>query len=161
MTSVIRLVFSNLKYLVLSLVIFSSMLIGLLILSEYIFLEPYVVSHLPSGTEFGFVLIVTISALSALVLPMNIFRINILKKSKQKMGGGIFGSIIGAAAGACSCGPIGFAVISTFGSVGATATAFLTNYEIPIRIIAIGILAITYFTTVKSLKIECKFDPNS
>ena len=137
------------------------MMVGLLILSEYIFLEPYVVSHIPSGTEFGFVLIVTISALSALVLPMNIFRINILKKSKQKMGGGIFGSIIGTAAGACSCGPIGFAVISTFGSVGATATAFLTNYEVPIRIIAIGILAITYFTTVRSLKIECKFDPNS
>ena len=161
MTSAIRLVFSNLKYLLLSLVIFSTMLVGLLILSEYIFLEPYVVSHIPSGTEFGFVLIVTISALSALVLPMNIFRINILKKSKRKMGGGIFGSIIGAAAGACSCGPIGFAVISTFGSVGATATAFLTNYEIPIRIIAIGILTITYFTTVRSLKIECKFDPNS
>jgi len=35
---------------------------------------------------------------------------------KKKMGGGIFGSIIGAAAGACSCGPIGFAVISTFGA---------------------------------------------
>jgi len=161
MTSAIRLVFSNLKYLILSIVIFSTMLVGLLILSEYIFLEPYVVSHIPSGTEFGFVLIVTISALSALVLPMNIFRINILKKSKQKMGGGVLGSIIGAAAGACSCGPIGFAVISTFGSVGATATAFLTNYEIPIRIIAIGILTITYFTTVRSLKIECKFDPNS
>ena len=161
MTSAIRLVFSNSKYLALSITIFSTMLFGLLILSEYIFLEPYVVSHIPSGTEFGFILIVTISALSALVLPMNIFRINILKKSKQKMGGGIFGSIIGAAAGACSCGPIGFAVISTFGSVGATATAFLTNYEIPIRIIAIGILAITYFTTVRSLKIECKFDPNS
>ena len=157
----IKTVYSNSKYLFLSVVIFSTMLVGLLILSEYIFLEPYVVSHIPSGTEFGFVLIVMISALSALVLPMNIFRINILKKSKQKMGGGIFGSIIGAAAGACSCGPIGFAVISTFGSVGATATAFLTNYEIPIRIIAIGILAITYFTTVKSLKIECKFDPNS
>jgi hypothetical protein len=123
MTSAIRLVFSNSKYLVLSIIIFSTMLVGLLILSEYIFLEPYVVSHIPSGTEFGFVLIVTISVLSALVLPMNIFRINILKKSKQKMGGGIFGSIIGAVAGACSCGPIGFAVISTFGSVGATATA--------------------------------------
>ena len=132
------------------------MMIGLLILSEYIFLEPYVVSHIPSGTELGFVLILIISALSALVIPMNIFRINILKKSKQKMSGGIFGSVIGAAAGACSCGPIGFAVISTFGSVGATATAFLTNYEIPIRIIAIGILTITYFTTVRSLKVECK-----
>lgn len=161
MTSVTTLIFSNFKYLLLAIVIFSSMMVGLLILSEYIFLEPYVVSHIPSGTEFGFILILAISFLSALVLPMNIFRINILKKSKQKISGGIFGSVIGAAAGACSCGPIGFAVISTFGSVGATATAFLTNYEIPIRIIAIGILTITYFTTIKSLKIECKFDPSS
>ena len=159
MVQTIKLVFSNFKYLALATAIFVSMLIGLLILSEYIFLDPYVVSHIPSGTEFGFVLIVILSALSALVIPMNIFRINILKSSKQKMGGGIFGSIVGAAAGACSCGPIGFAVISTFGSVGATATAFLTNYEIPIRIIAIAILTITYFTTVKSLKIECKLNP--
>ena len=158
MIQTIKLVFTNFKYLVLSFSIFVTMLIGLLIMSEYLFLEPYVVSHIPSGTEFGFVLIVMISALSALVLPMNIFRIYILKSSKQKMGGGVFGSIIGAAAGACSCGPIGFAVISTFGSVGATATAFLTNYEIPIRIIAIAILSITYFTTIKSLKVECKIN---
>jgi hypothetical protein len=158
MISTLKFVFSNPKYIVLALVIFTSMLIGLLILSEYIFLEPYVVSHIPSGTELGFVLIVIISALSALVLPMNISRIIILQKSKQKMGGSILGSIVGAAAGACSCGPIGFAVISTFGSVGATATAFLTNYEIPIRIVAIGILIVTYFTTVKSLKTECKLN---
>ena len=158
MLQTIKLVFSNPKYLVLSSSIFVTMLIGLLIMSEYIFLERYVVSHIPSGTEFGFALIVIISALSALVLPMNIFRINILKSSKQKMSGGVFGSIIGAAAGACSCGPIGFAVISTFGSVGATATAFLTNYETPIRIIAIAILSITYFTTVKSLKVECNIN---
>lgn len=158
MVSTLKFVFSNPKYIVLALVIFTSMLIGLLILSEYIFLEPYVVSHIPSGTELGFVLIVIISALSALVLPMNISRIIILQKSKQKMGGSILGSIVGAAAGACSCGPIGFAVISTFGSVGATATAFLTNYEIPIRIVAIGILTVTYFTTVKSLKTECKLN---
>jgi len=84
MVNTIKLVFSNFKYLILSTVFFSTMMIGLLILSEYIFLEPYVVSHIPSGTELGFVLILIISALSALVIPMNIFRINILKKSKQK-----------------------------------------------------------------------------
>jgi len=158
MIQTIKLVFYNFKYVALASVIFTSMMIGLLILSEYIFLDPYIISHLPSGSELGFVLIVMLSALSALVIPMNIFRINILKSSKHKMGGGIFGSIIGAAAGACSCGPVGFAIISTFGSVGATATAFLTNYETPIRIIAIGILVVTYFTTVKSLKIECKIN---
>ena len=160
MANTITLVFSNFKYVALASAIFVSMVFGLLILSEYIFLEPYVISHLPSGSELGFVLIIILSALSALVLPMNIFRINMLKTSKQKMGGGIFGSIIGAAAGACSCGPVGFAVISTFGSVGATATSFLTNYETPIRIVAIAILVITFFTTVKSLNIECKINSN-
>ncbi|RNJ79563.1 MAG: hypothetical protein EB829_01810 [Nitrosopumilus sp. H8] len=152
----IKMVFSNPRYLLLASALFSSMLVALLILSEFIFLEPYVVSHLPPGTELGFSLIVLLCLLSALVIPMNIYRINILKSSKQKMGGGIFGSFVGAIAGACSCGPVGFAVISTFGSVGATATAFLTNYETPIRVVAIGILVVSYFTTVRSLKIECR-----
>ena len=155
MAQTLKLVFSNHLYIVLSAVIFTSMLIGLLIMSEYIFLDPYVIGHISQGTEFGFVLIVILSALSALVIPMNIYRINILKKSKGKMGGSVFSSFIGSAAGACSCGPIGFAVVSTFGSVGATTLAFLTSFELPIRIGAIALLAFTYYATVKSLKIEC------
>lgn len=156
----LKLVFSNIRYSLLAIGIFISMVIGLLILSEFIFVEPFVAGHVPQGTELGFSLIVILSGLSALVLPMNIYRINILKNSKGKIGGSVFGSFVGAAAGACSCGPIGFAIISTFGSVGATSMAFLTNYEIPIRLAAIGLLAITYFTTVKSLKIECKINPS-
>ena len=156
MIEIFKVIFSNFKFLALSVIIFSSMMVLLLLVSEFIFLEPYFVTHIPSGSELGFILIITLSALSALVIPMNLFRIINLKNSKQKMSGSIFGSIVGSAAGACSCGPIGFAVISTFGSVGATATAFLTNYEIPIRVVAIAILVITYFTTIKSLKTECK-----
>ena len=156
MIEIFKVIFSNFKFLALSVIIFSSMMALLLLISEFIFLEPYFVTHIPSGSELGFILIITLSALSALVIPMNLFRITNLKNSKQKMSGSIFGSIIGSVAGACSCGPIGFAVISTFGSVGATATAFLTNYEIPIRVVAIAILVITYFTTIKSLKTECK-----
>jgi len=156
MIEIFKVIFSNFKFLALSVIIFSSMMVLLLLVSEFIFLDPYFVTHIPSGSELGFILIITLSALSALVIPMNLFRITNLKNSKQKMSGSIFGSIVGSAAGACSCGPIGFAVISTFGSVGATATAFLTNYEIPIRVVAIAILVITYFTTIKSLKTECK-----
>jgi len=156
MKEIFKIIFSNYKFLTLSVAIFSFMMIILLLISEFIFLEPYFITHIPSGSELGFILITILSGLTALVIPMNLFRIINLKNSKQKMSGSIFGAIVGSAAGACSCGPIGFAVISTFGSVGATATAFLTNYEIPIRIIAIVILIITYFTTIKSLKTECK-----
>lgn len=153
----IKLVFSDYRYIILASAIFVGMLIPLLIISEFIFLEPYVISHLPSGSELSFFLIIVISALSGLVLAMNIYRINSFRNTpKTKMSGGVFGSLIGAAAGACSCGPIGFAVISTFGAVGGTATAFLTNYEIPLRLVAIGILVFTYYTTTKSLAVECK-----
>ena len=132
------------------------MLIGLLILSEYVFIEPYVVGHIPSGTEIGFALIVLLSGLSALVISMNVYRINTLKRSKGKISGGVFGSFVGVISGACSCEPIGFAIISTFGTLGATASAFFTNYEFLIRIGAIVLLLFTFYTTIKSLKIECK-----
>ena len=155
MLEILKVIFSNLKFVVIYVMIFLSMMFSLLFISEFIFLEPYFVTHIPSGSELGFILITVLSGLSALVISMNLFRIINLKNSKHKMGGSIFGTFVGSAAGACSCGPIGFAVISTFGTVGATTTAFLTNYEIPIRIIAIVILIITYFTTIKSLKIEC------
>ena len=158
MTKIIYLVFSNHYYIVAACSIFILMTLGLLIISEYIFLEPYVAGHVQQGTEIGFVLIIFLSGLSALVIPMNIYRIKSLNLSKRKVSGSVFGSFIGSIAGACSCGPIGFAVISTFGSVGATASAFLTNFEIPIRIGAIIILLITYYTTIRSLKTECKLN---
>lgn len=155
MIQILKTVFSNPIYIVLTSTIFTLMLISLLILSGYVFLEPYLVGNIQKGTEFGFVLIILLSFLSALVIPMNIYRINILKKSKTKITGSIFTSFIGAATGACSCGPIGFTLVSSFGSIGATALSFLTNFEIPIRIFSIGLLGLTYFTTIKSLKIEC------
>ncbi len=155
----IKLVFSNYRYIILATAIFVGMLIPLSIISEFIFLEPYVITYIPSDQALSFFLIVVLSALAGLVLSMNVYRINAFRNSpKKKMGGGIFGSIIGAAAGACSCGPIGFAVISTFGAAGGVATAFLSNYEIPIRLVAIGILALTYYTTTKSLAVECKIN---
>jgi len=156
MLQTLKLVFSNLIYVVLSIVIFSFMLIGLSIISEYVFLEPYIIGNIQQGTELGFVLIMILSVLSALVIPMNIYRVNILKKSKGKISGSVFSSFVGIVAGACSCGPIGFTIVSTFGSVGATGLAFLTNFELPIRIASIGLLVVTYYATVKSLKIECK-----
>ena len=156
MTHVLRFVFSNYVYVAFASAIFITMLFGLLVLSEYVFLEPYLVGYVAPGTELGFVLIVILTALSALVIPMNIYRINVLKKSKRKVTGSVFGSFVGSVAGACSCGPIGFAVFSIFGSVGAIGLAFLTNYELPMRIGAIILLSIAYYTTIKSLKIECK-----
>lgn len=151
---IIRMVFTA-PYIAMAVAITSVMILGLLILSEYVFLEPYVIGHIPAGTEAGFILILLISILSGLVIPMNVYRIKMLRTSRTRMGGGLAGTLIGTVAGACSCGPVGFAVVSTFGSVGAAASSFLTNYELPVRSLALAILAITLYTTHRSLKSEC------
>lgn len=79
-----------------------------------------------------------------------------MKTGIRKSGFGFLGSMIGASAGACSCGSIGFAVISAFGAVGGTATAFLTNYEIPLRLVSIAVLVYTYYVSVKGITAQCK-----
>ena len=150
------LVFSDSRYLALGAAILAGMLFAMLRLSGYVFLEPYFVGHIPPGTEAGLTMIVALSFLVALVLPMNIYRIAALRGSGRKMGGGVAGSILGAAVGACGCGPVGFAIISTFGSFGATASAFATNYETPIRLVIIAFLVFTYVTTTRSLGTECR-----
>ena len=106
-------------------------------------------------TTLSFSLIVLLSFLSSLAVSMNIYRVKLIKETK-KIGSSIVGTIIGASAGACSCGPIAFSVITTFGTAGSIASSFLTIYEIPIRLISIGILVIVIFVTAKSLSLECK-----
>jgi len=153
--SILRLIFSNYIYVCLALTVFTVMLIPLLIISEHLFLEPYIIFSIYPESIVNFSLILILSIFAGIVISMNIFRIKQIKKT-NKIGVSLFGTIIGASAGACSCGPIGFSIITTFGTTGGIATAFLDMYEIPLRVISIGILIVVFFTSLKSLKNECE-----
>ena len=150
-----KLVFSNYRYSIISILITLGLFFSLSIVSEYLFIEPYVVFAVYPDTAFNFSLIVIISILAGMVVGMNIFRVRLVKKVR-KIGNSITGTIIGASAGACSCGPIGFSIITTFGTTGSIASSFLTNYEIPLRLISIAILVLVLWTTLKSVSKECK-----
>ena len=152
----LKLVFSSYQYLILATIVFVSMLLPISILSEFIFVEPFFIFSITEHNAFSFVLVLSVSIMSAIVIPMNVYRIKILQKSSSKIGSSIIGSIIGASAGICSCGPIGFSIISTFGTVAGTATSFLTNYEIPLRLASLGLLCLVYYSTIKSISVECK-----
>ena len=150
----LKLVFSNRSYVLLSGAIFAGLLLLLSIMSEYVFLQPIATFYVPNESVLGFTLIVIVSALSGLVVSMSIFRVKTLQT--RQLSGSVAGPIIGASAGVCSCSSTGFAIISTFGTVGGTATAFLSNYEIPLRLVAIGILAYTFYVTSKGINAQCK-----
>lgn len=149
-------VYSHKKYLVLSISIFVILFFALSTVSEFIFFSPVFVFYVPTSAIFDFILISIIAALSGIVTSLSIYRVHILSNGIKKSGTGFFGSIIGASAGACSCGPIGFAAVSTFGTVGGAATSFFTNYETPLRLASIVILCITYYASVKSITSQCK-----
>ena len=150
-----KLVFSNYRYSTISILITLGLFFSLSIVSEYLFIEPYVVFAVYPDTAYNFSLIVVISILAGMVVSMNIFRVKLVKKVR-KIGSSITGTVIGASAGACSCGPIGFSIITTFGTTGSIASSFLTNYEIPLRLISITILVLVLLTTLKSISRECK-----
>ena len=155
MQNIFIIIFSNIYYILIAIGLFFLLFIPLIIISEFLFLEPFLVFSIYPETTLSFSLIVALSFLSALAVSMNIYRVKLIKETK-KIGSSIIGTVIGASAGACSCGPIAFSVIGTFGTAGSIASSFLTIYEIPIRLTSIGILGIVIFVTSKSLSCECK-----
>ena len=155
MNNTFGIIYSNPSYILILIGIFFLLFIPLIILSEFLFFEPFLVFSIYSETTLSFSLIVALSLFSAFAVSMNIYRVKLIKETK-KIGSSIIGTIIGASAGACSCGPIAFSIITTFGTAGSIASSFLTVYEVPIRLTSIGILVIVIFVTTKSLSRECK-----
>ena len=155
MNNTFGIIFSNPSYILLLIGIFFLLFIPLITISEFLFFEPFLVFSIYPETALSFSLIVTLSLFSAFAVSMNIYRVKLIKETK-KIGSSIIGTIIGASAGACSCGPIAFSIITTFGTAGSIASSFLTVYEVPIRLTSIGILVIVIFVTTKSLSRECK-----
>jgi len=152
----LNLVFSDKKFIVLSVGIFVGMLIPLSIFSGYIFLEPYFVFYVSGSVMFNFALLVTISVLTGLVSSMSIYMVRILRMKTKKANSGVFGSLLGAGAGACGCLSMNTTFLSIFGTVGSTFAIFSNEYEMPLRLTSTAILGITYFAMAKGISADCK-----
>lgn len=155
-----RLVFSDRRYAAAGAAVFAGMAVPLLVLSGFVFLEPRPAWALYPGEEGRLALVVALSALSALVVPMGAYRALSLGGTRRQGGGNggraaVAGSAIGAAAGACGCGPVGLALFSAFGGAGASLAAALTNYEVHIRLASIAVLCAAYWAAARSIGAEC------
>lgn len=159
---VLRLVFSNPWYLILSGAIFASMLILLFSVRGFLFFEPFLVFSIPQDMIPSFISILAVSLLTGVVTAISVFQIRMIKSNSRKVGAGLFSSIVGAGSGICtSCSTVGFSIVSSFGIVGTTAISFLNEYELPIRAGAIAILGMTYFSMIKKLTTQCKIPPRN
>jgi len=84
----LSLVFSDKRFIVLSVVIFIGMLVPLSIFSGYIFLEPYLVFYVSGSIIFNFTLLVIISVLTGLVSSIRIYlkKYDFTPKKEAKFG---------------------------------------------------------------------------
>ena len=105
---------------------------------------------------FNFALLVTLSVLTGLVSSMSIYRVRILRMKTKKANSGVFGSLLGAGAGACGCLSMNTTFLSIFGTVGSTFAIFSNEYEMPLRLTSTAILGITYFAMAKGISADCK-----
>jgi hypothetical protein len=133
------------------------MLVFLLYARGLLFFEPYFAFQLPQDLTLSFVLIVTASGFMGLVSSMTIYQILMQKANTKSTGTGVIGSLTGMGTGVCtSCTQMGFAIISILGTTGAAALSFMSYYEIPLRVISIALLTLSYFLITKSIASKCK-----
>ena len=127
------------------------------IFDELLYFSPILYFYLPNDAMAGF----TLSTLSALLLGV-IVSTNIYLLRNSNIGeykSLISGSFLTILFSVCaSCSSIGFVVISTFGSAGIIATAFLTNYQIPLRLLAIGILIFALYSVSRRTTSNCSLN---
>lgn len=157
---ILKSVFRNPKYTATLSLIFVFLSALLLYVQQYLFFEPYFVLHVSPDRVLNFALLIAVSALIALVSSVAVYQIRSLKSINRSTSGGMATSFVGAGVGICvSCGPIGISIISVLGVTGATTLLLIEHYEIPIRIAAITVLALTYFAMIKNIGKKCQFTP--
>jgi len=153
-------VFSNPKYIILSILIFVGMFVPFMIILQYMFFEPFFMFSVPASEALGFSLIVVIPALSGLVLSMGVYRLRVLQTSKQKLSPSFTGTILGSFTGACGCISMNIALVPLLLPLAGLVT-FIEAYAIPLRLVSVSILGLSYFITVRGITSECKIDSKS
>ncbi len=121
-------------------------------------MSPYLVAFVDLGRAPIFLLDVVISALSGIVLVVSVYEIRTfpdLKGSYRRTG--MAGVAAAFVAGACPCYylvPL-LAGLGGAGGVLGTLGIFLYNYQLPIKLGSLGLLAFTLLTLERGLRAAC------
>lgn len=142
-------------YIGISVIVFSTFWIVFNMFDQLLFLSPIIYFYIPDDAQIGFVITTTSAALLGIVTSMNVYviRTSRVKINKSSL---LSGSLLGIVSSACaSCSSIGFLIISTFGGAGIIATGFLTNYQIPLRLLSIVIIILALYVVHNKITKSC------
>ena len=155
-TNAAWMVFSSKSYTALAAVvavafwIIFNILDGILLLSPPAFYYP-----IPQDALAGFVLSHVTAALVGIVVSMNVYLFRNLSSKGDKTSI-LSGSTLGAVSSMCAgCSSVGFYLVATFGTAGVAASTFLSNYQLPLRLVAIALLVWAYYSAQRRITKSC------
>lgn len=150
-----QIVFTQRSYIALAAAISAGFFVLFSTLDEYLFFSPILVFHVPQDAIANFLLSVAITTLLGIVISMNVYMFEKMHVDLKGSSSWLSGSFVATATGVCGCTSLGFAIISTFGGAGILASSFLTNYQIPLRIVSLAILFAAYYSARKNMIKTC------
>jgi hypothetical protein len=156
-----KLVFSRWPYLVLGGAVTTIFWIVFNVFDQLLFFSPVVTFYLPGDAVGGFILSNVTAILVGAVVSMNLYVIRHSKGLKTGIMSLFSGSSLSVLSSTCaSCSSLGFLLISTFGGLGVTASTYLTNYQMPLRVVSILVLIWAYYSISRKLTRSCIIDYN-
>jgi hypothetical protein len=145
-------------YMGISIAVFLAIWITFNVLDQLLFFSPIFYFYVPSDAEIGFVLTNLTAGLLGLIVSMNIY---VIKNSRFALDKSLVtGSFLGLFFSSCiSCSSVGFLIISTFGGAGVVATSFFANYQLPLRLLSICIMAWALYSVCRRITKSCVVNP--
>ena len=150
-----KIVFSNLVYIIFAALIAVAFSIISIIFDQLLFFYPIIIFYLRDDAVVGFILANIIAVLLSIVVSMNIY---VFRHSKIKIRSTslLSGSSLGVLSSICvSCSSLGFFLASTLAAAGVTASAFVSNYQTPLRLLSIALLIWAYYSISNKLTKSC------
>ncbi len=145
---------SSKAYIFLALAVAAGFWVMMANFDELIFFSPNLVFDIPPSGWTGFVLSTITACMLGTIVSMNVY---IFRTSSVRLGASFFsGSTLGVISSACAgCTSAGFFMATTFGVAGAAATSLFVQYQLPMRVASIGLLAWALYSAHKRVTQSC------
>jgi len=148
--------FPNWPYTALAAIVASIFWIIFSVFDQLLFFSPIFVFYLPDDAVLGFLLSTITAVVMGIVVSMNLYLLRHSRGLKMSIGSFFSGSTLSVISSTCaSCSSLGFLLVSIFGGVGVTASTFLSNYQIPLRILSIALLVWALYSISNKLTKSC------
>lgn len=151
-------VFAGRAYVALAIAVFAGLWVLMVQFDQLLFFSPLLAFHMPAGSEPFLALSTLTAVLLGIVVSMNVY---VFRTSQVKIGASFFsGSTLGVAASACAgCTSAGFFMATTFGVAGAATASVFAEYQVPLRVLSVGLLGWALYSVSRRVSQTCAVRP--